>query len=66
MPTCTGSSPCMPPVFFGLAQFIILAASFLLIVGADLSAACTRKRGFFRTSASRWARMFIQRATVSQ
>eukprot|EP00959_Pyramimonas_sp_CCMP1952_P237484 4963068-Pyramimonas_sp.AAC.1 len=35
MPACAGGSPCMPPVFVGLAQFIILAATFLLIVGAD-------------------------------
>ena len=66
MPTCTGSMPCMPPVFFGLAQFIILAASFLLIGGEDLSAACTRKSGFFRTPAPRSVRMFIHRETVPQ
>eukprot|EP00959_Pyramimonas_sp_CCMP1952_P369637 7742228-Pyramimonas_sp.AAC.1 len=66
MPACTGGSPRMPPAFFGLAQFIILAAPFLLITGAEMSAACARKRDFFRTPASRWARAFIQRATVPQ
>ena len=56
----------MPPVFFGFAQFIIFAASFLSIFGADLSAACTMKSGRPRDFASLRARMCIHRETVSQ
>eukprot|EP00959_Pyramimonas_sp_CCMP1952_P206592 4320289-Pyramimonas_sp.AAC.1 len=66
MPRCTGSMPCMPPVFFGLALFMSLAAPFALIAAADLSTACARRRGTCRAAAPRAARMFIHRATVSQ